>query len=106
MSMKSLGQAEAANRSFGLETAGQAPGVKRHDDLVGLLAHRSRTLVDRPLPEACSVLPECYTDPGFFAFEVDRIFRPGWLCQRPLPPGFRAAAETVRARPGERALAS
>ena len=80
MSMKSLGQAEAANRSFGLETAEQSPGVKRHDDLVGLLTRRSRTLVDRPLAEACSVLPECYTDPGFFAFEVDRIFRPGWLC--------------------------
>jgi phenylpropionate dioxygenase-like ring-hydroxylating dioxygenase large terminal subunit len=44
------------------------------------LARDSRDLVDRPLDEALSILPECYSDPGFYALEVERLFRRGWIC--------------------------
>jgi len=44
------------------------------------LAERSLALVDRPLGEARSILPQCYTDPGFFELEVERVFRRSWIC--------------------------
>lgn len=57
------------------------------------LARRSADLVDRPLREALSILPGCYTDPDFHELEVDRLFRSKWICvgresQVPRPGDF------------------
>lgn len=47
---------------------------------VDFLAQSSRALVDQPLSNARSILSACYTEPEFFVFEIERIFRPKWIC--------------------------
>jgi phenylpropionate dioxygenase-like ring-hydroxylating dioxygenase large terminal subunit len=60
--------------------------------LDALLADLQRT-ADLPLERATTLPAEIYTDKAYFAWEVDHVLRPGWLClahvsQIPQPGDF------------------
>lgn len=66
-----------------IKTSGSSksnPDGYEPSDHIKRILTSSSALVDRPLADARSIRPECYTEPEFFSLEIKHIFRPGWLC--------------------------